>query len=172
MFTFSSAYFFGEMITTLRNVLNAIYLIALIPSTKFISVIITIFLVRRISSCFSFPLFLRVQSVLPIGCFIGYANPSLFLNITGKMFLIRFLSGRVISLTLNFFYLEFSIIFIFLRLAFTNSIFIKMFFYISVIARAFLLIMFYIIFRSVFQLFYQISVSYSIIECIIVIWIL
>ena len=66
------------------------------------------------------------------------------------MFLIRFSSGRVINLTLNFFYLKFNIIFIFLKLAFINSIFIKMSLYIPVITRASLLITLYIIFRSVF----------------------
>ena len=66
------------------------------------------------------------------------------------MFLIRFSSDKIISFTLNFLYLKFNIIFIFLRLASTNNIFIKMLFYIPVIARAFLLITFYIIFRSVF----------------------
>ena len=172
MFTSSSACSFGEIMTVSGNVPSAICLIALIPSTGFISVIIAIFLARRMPSCFPFLLFLRVQSVLPIGCSIGYADPSPFLNIIDRMFLARFSSDRIINLTLNFLYLESNIIFTFLRLAFINSIFIKVFFYISVITRAFLLITFYIIFRSVFQLFYQISASYNIIEYTVVIWIL
>ena len=88
------------------------------------------------------------------------------------MFLTRFSSDRIISLTLNFLYLKSNIIFIFLRLAFINNISIKVFFYISVIARAFLLITSYIIFRSVFWLFYQIFAPYNIVVCIIATWIL
>ena len=88
--------------------------------------------------------------MLSIGCFIGCADPSFFLNIISNMFLAKFSFDRIINLTLNFLYLKFSIIFIFLRLAFINSISIKMFFYIPIITRAFLLIISYIIFRSVF----------------------
>ena len=150
MFAFSSAYSLGEIIITLGKVFNIIYLIVLISFIKSIFTIITIFFVRRISSYFFFSLFFRVQSILSIGYFIGYINPSLFLNIIDKIFLIRFSSGRVISLTLNFLYLKFNIIFIFLRLASINSIFIKVFFHISIITCAFLLITFYIIFRNVF----------------------
>ena len=106
-----------------------------------------------------------------MGCFIDYTNPSSFLNITGRMFLAGFSSDRITNFTLNFLYLKSSITFIFLRLAFINNIFIKVFFYIPVTTRAFLLITFYIIFRSVFWLFYQISASYNIIEYIAAIWI-
>ena len=172
MFAFSSACFFGEIMIILGNIFIIIYLIALIFFIKSISIIIAIFLVRRILNYFPSFLPFRVQSVLSIGCFIGYINPSSFLNITGKIFLIRFSSDRITSLTLNFFYLKFSIIFIFLRLAFTNSIFIENFFYISIITRAFLLITFYIIFRNVFWLSYQIFASYNIIEYTAVIQIL
>ena len=154
MFTSSSAYFFGEIITAPKNVLGAIYLIISILSIKSTFTIIVIFFVKRMPSCFLFLLHLRVQSVLPIGYFIGYADPSSFLNITNNIFLVRFLSDRIISFTLNFLYLKFNIIFIFLRLASTNNIFIKIFFYISIITRAPLLITLYIIFRSVFWLFY------------------
>ena len=172
MFTFSSACSFGEIIITPRNVFDTIYLIVLISSARSISIIVTIFLARRIPSCFPSLLYLRVQSILSIGCFIGCADSSPFLNITDNIFLVGFSSGRVVSLTLNFLYLKFNIIFIFLRLVFTNSISIKMFFYISVITRAFLLITLYIIFRSVFWLFYQIFASYNIVVYIIVTWIL
>ena len=154
MFTFSSAYSFGEIIITSKNVLGAVYLIALILFTKSTFIIITIFFVRRMSSCFPSFLYLRIQSILPIGYSIGYTDSSSFLNIIGNIFLVRFSSDKIISLTLNFFYLKFNIIFTFLRLAFINSIFIKMFFYIPITARAPLLITFYIIFRSVFWLFY------------------
>ena len=154
MFAFSSAYFFGEMMIILENVLSATCLIALISFTKFTFTIIAIFLARRMPSCFLFFLFFRIQSILPIGCFIGCVNPSPFLNIIGRMFLTRFSSGRVISFTLNFLCLKFSITFAFLRLVFINSIFIRMFFYIPIITRASLLITFYIIFRSVFWLSY------------------
>ena len=171
MFTSSSAYSFDEMMITPKNVPGAVCLIVSIPSAGSTSAIIVIFLARRMPSCFPFFLYLRVQSVLPIGYFIGYTNSSFFLNIISNMFLARFSSDRVISLTLNFFYLKSNIIFIFLRLVFTNSIFIRVFFYIPVITRAFLLITFYIIFRSVFQLFYQISASYNIIVCIAATWI-
>ena len=150
MFTFSSAYFFGEIMIILGNVFNIIYLIALISSIKSIFIIITIFLARRISSCFSSFLPLRVQSVLPIGYFIGYTNPSPFLNIIGRMFLARFSSDRIISFTLNFLCLKSNITFIFLKLVFINNIFIKVFFYIPITARAPLLITLYIIFRSIF----------------------
>ena len=85
-----------------------------------------------------------------MGCFIDCANPSSFLNIIGRMFLARFSSDKVISFTLNFFCLEFSITFAFLRLASTNSIFIGVFFYIPVTTRASLLITLYTIFRSIF----------------------
>ena len=122
-------------------------------------------------SCFPFLLYFRVQSISSISYFIGCTNPSPFLNITSNIFLIRFSSDRVISLTLNFLYLKSNIIFTFLRLAFTNSIFIKMFFYISVITRASLLITPYIIFRSVLWLSYQISASYNIVVCTAVTWI-
>ena len=128
VFASSSACFFGEKIITLGNVFSTIYLIVLIPSTKSIFTIIAIFLAKRMPSCFPSPLFFRVKSILSIGYFIGYINPSLFLNITGRMLLARFSSGRIISLTLNFFYLKSNIIFIFLRLAFINNIFIKCFF--------------------------------------------
>ena len=87
------------------------------------------------------------------------------------MFLAGFSSGRVVSLTLNFFCLKFSIIFAFLRLASINSISIKMFFYISVTARALLLITSYTIFRSVFWLFYQISAPYNIVVYTAATWI-
>ena len=150
MFAFSSAYFFGEIITTPENVFGTICLIASIFFIRSTFIIITIFLARRMPSCFPFLLYFRVQSVLPIGCFIGCADPSPFLNIINNIFLVGFSSGRVISLTLNFFYLKSNIIFIFLRLAFINSIFIKVFFYIPIITRALLLITLYIIFRSVF----------------------
>ena len=150
MFIFSSAYFFGEIMIMLRNVPNTTYLIALIFFIKFIFIIIAILLVRRISSYFPSLLFLRVQSILPIGYSIDYANPSPFLNIIDKIFLTKFSSDKVINFALNFLYLKFNIIFIFLRLAFINNISIKVFFYISVITRAFLLITFYTIFRSVF----------------------
>ena len=171
MFASSSVYFFGEIMITLKNVFSIIYLIVLIPFAGSTFIIITILFVKRISSCFFFFLSFRVQSILWISYFIGYINPSLFLNIIGRMFLTRFSSGRVISLTLNFFYLKSSITFVFLRLAFINSIFIKMFFYISVITRASLLITLYIIFRSVSWLFYQIFASYNIIECTAATWI-
>ena len=134
----------------LGNVPSATCLIALIFFTKSTSATAAILLARRMSSCFSSFLPLRVQSVLPIGYFISYINPSSFLNITGRMFLARFSSDRVISFALNFLYLKSNIIFIFLRLASINSIFIRVLFYISIITRAFLLITFYIIFRSVF----------------------
>ena len=133
-----------------ENVFNITYLIVLISSAKSIFIIITIFLARRMPNYFFSLLPFRVQSILPIDCFIGCANPSSFLNIIDRMFLTGFSSGRVISFTLNFLYLKFNITFVFLRLAFINSIFIKVFFYIPVIARALLLITFYIIFRSVF----------------------
>ena len=58
------------------------------------------------------------------------------------IFLAKFSSDKIINFTLNFLFLKFNIIFIFLRLAFINSIFIKIFFYIPVITRAFLLITF------------------------------
>ena len=119
------------MIITPRNVPGTIYLIASIFFIKSISTVIAILLVKRISSCFLSLLHLRVQLILPIGCFIGYADPSFFLNITSNMFLTGFSSGRVISFTLNFLYLKFNIIF---------SIFIEILFYIPVITRAFLLI--------------------------------
>ena len=153
---------------TPKNVLDIIYLIASIFSIKSTFIIITIFLVRRISSYFLFLLFLRIQSVLSIGYFIGYTDPSFFLNIISNIFLIRFSSDRVISFTLNFLYLKFNIIFIFLRFTSINSIFIKVFFYIPVITRAPLLITPYIIFRSVFWLSYQISASYNIVVYITV----
>ena len=136
--------------TILENVFSTIYLIALISFIKSTFIIIAIFLARRIPSYFPSLLPLRVQSISPISCFIGYANPSSFLNIIGRIFLIGFSSGRVINITLNFFYLKFNITFIFLRLASTNNISIKVFFYIPVITRAPLLITPYIIFRSVF----------------------
>ena len=172
MFTSSSVYFFDEIITTPDNVPDIVYLIASIFSIKSIFTVIAIFLVRRISNCFLFFLHFRVQSVLSIDYFIGYTDPSPFLNIINNIFLVRFLSNRIISFTLNFLYLKSNIIFIFLRLASTNSIFIKIFFYISVITRAPLLITPYIIFRSVFQLFYQIFASYNIVVYIVVTWIL
>ena len=172
MFVFSSAYFFGEIMIMLENVFSIICLIVLIFFVKFISIIIAIFLVRRMSSCFLFLLSFRVQSISPISCFIGCANSSPFLNIIGRMFLTRFSSGRIISLTLNFLYLKFNITFIFLRLAFINSIFIEVFFYISIITRAFLLITLYIIFRSVFWLSHQISAPYNIVVYTVVTWIL
>ena len=150
MFTSSSAYSFGEIITTPKNVPDTIYLIALIFSTKSTSTIIAIFFVRRISSYFPFLLHLRVQSILPINYSIGYTDPSPFLNITNNIFLTKFLSDRITNFTLNFLYLKSNIIFTFLRLAFINSIFIKIFFYIPIITRASLLITPYIIFRSVF----------------------
>ena len=87
------------------------------------------------------------------------------------MFLVGFSSGRIISLTLNFLYLKFNIIFTFLRLVFINNIFIKMLFYISVITRAFLLITPYIIFRSVFWLSYQIFAPYNIVVYTTATWI-
>ena len=164
MFTSSSVYSFGEIMTTLGNVPNTTYSIALISSAKSISTITAIFLARRIPSYFLSPLPLRVQSILLIDYSIGCANPSLFLNIIARIFLIRFSSDRIISLTLNFFYLKSNITFIFLRLTFTNSIFIKILFYIPVITRTFLLITLYIIFRSVFWLSYQIFAPYNIIE--------
>ena len=166
MFTSSSAYSFGEIMIVLENVFSTTYLIVLISSARFTSTIITIFLVRRMSSYFLSLLPLRVQSILPIDYFIDYVNPSSFLNIIGRMFLARFSSDRVINLALNFFYLEFNIIFIFLRLASANSIFIEVFFYISVTTRALLLITLCTIFRSVFWLSHQISAPYSIIEYI------
>ena len=172
MFVSSSAYFFGEIIITFKNVFDIIYLIVSIPFTKFIFIIIIIFFVRRMPNCFFFLLYFRVQSVLSIGYFIDYIDPSFFLNIISNIFLAKFSFGRITSLTLNFFYLKSNIIFIFLRLAFINSIFIKIFFYIPVITRALLLITFYIIFRSVFQLFYQIFASYNIVVYITVTWIL
>ena len=171
MFASSSACSFSEIMTMSRNVLNATYLIALISFIKSTSITAAIFFVRRISNCFFSLLPFRVQSVLSIGYFIGCINPSSFLNITGRIFLVRFSFDRVISFTLNFFYLKFNITFTFLRLASTNNIFIKMLFYISVTTRASLLITLYIIFRSVFQLFYQISASYSIVEYTAAIWI-
>ena len=81
---------------------------------------------------------------------MGYIDPSPFLNIIGRMFLAKFSFVRIISLTLNFFYLAFNTIFAVLRLVFTNKIFIKVFFHILVIARTFLLIMPCTIFFSVF----------------------
>ena len=110
MFTSSSAYFFDEIITTSKNVADTVYLIASIPSIKSISIIIIILLVRRMPSCFPSLLPLRVQSVSPIGCSIGCADPSPFLNVTGNKFLAGFSSGRVASLALNFLCLESSII--------------------------------------------------------------
>ena len=106
MFTSSSVYSFGEIITTSGNVPNTIYLIVLISSIRSIFIIIAIFFVRRMPSCFPFPLPLRVQSVSPMGCSIGCADPSPFLNVTGRMFLTGFSSGRVASLALNFLCLE------------------------------------------------------------------
>ena len=172
MFTSSSVYFFGEIIITSKNVPGAIYLIVSIPSTKFTSTAITIFLARRISSYFPSLLYLRVQSISPINYFIGYADPSFFLNITSNMFLAKFSSGRITSLTLNFLYLKSSIIFTFLRLASINSISIEMLFHIPVITRAPLLITPYIIFRSVFWLSHQISAPYNIVVCTAATWIL
>ena len=172
MFIFSSACFFDEIITAPENVPDTLCLIVLIFFIKFISAAIAIFLVKRISSCFPSLLLLRVQSVLSIGCFIGYTDPSFFLNIISNIFLTRFSSDRVSNLTLNFLYLEYNIIFIFLRLASANNIFIKMFFYIPIITRAFLLITLYIIFCSVFQLFYQIFTSNNIVVYTTVTWIL
>ena len=84
---------------------------------------------------------------------MGCVDPSPFLNIIDWMFLAGFSSVRTASLTLNFFYLTSNIIFVILRLAFTNRIFIKIFFHILVIARALLLIMFYIIFLASFNYF-------------------
>ena len=81
---------------------------------------------------------------------MGCADPSPFLNIIDRMFLIGFSSVRAVSFTLNFLYLTSNIIFAIPRLAFINKIFIEMFFHILVIARAPLLIMFYIFFFSVF----------------------
>ena len=172
MFASSSACSFGEIIITPKNVPGAVYLIVLIPFIRSIFTTITIFLARRIPSCFPSFLYLRVQSVLSIGYFIGCTDSSPFLNITSNMFLTGFSSDRIISLTLNFFYLKSNIIFTFLRLASINNIFIKMFFYISVITRAFLLITLYIIFRNVFWLSYQIFASYNIVVYIIATWIL
>ena len=140
MFASSSAYSFGEIIITSRNVPGTIYLIASIFFIKSTFIIIVILFVRRIPSCFPFFLPFRVQSILSINYFIGYVNPSFFLNIISNTFLARFSSGKIISLALNFLYLKSNIIFIFLRLTFINSIFIKIFFYIPVTTRAFLLI--------------------------------
>ena len=151
MFASSSAYFFGEIIITPKNVPDIICLIVSIFSAKSIFNIITIFFVRRIPSCFPSLLYLQIQSILSIGCFIGCADPSFFLNIISNIFLAKFSSDRIINLTLNFFYLKSNIIFIFLKLVFTNSIFIRMFFYIPVITRAFLLITPYIIFVTSFD---------------------
>ena len=172
MFASSNAYFFGEIMIALKNVFGIVYLIVSIFSARFIFTAVIIFLARRIPSCFPFFLYFRVQSVLSIGYFIGYTDSSSFLNIINNIFLAGFSSGKIISLTLNFLYLESSIIFIFLRLASINNIFIKMFFYIPVITRAFLLITSYIIFRSVFWLSYQIFASYNIVICTAATWIL
>ena len=79
---------------------------------------------------------------------MGYTNLSFFLNIIDKIFLTRFSSVKTVSFTLNFLYLTFNIIFAILRLVFINKIFIKIFFYILVIAPAFLLIIFYTIFLA------------------------
>ena len=81
---------------------------------------------------------------------MGCVDPSFFLNIIGKMFLAEFSSVKAVSFTLNFLYLTFNIIFAVLRLTFINRIFIGVFFYILIIVRASLLIIFYIIFFSVF----------------------
>ena len=81
---------------------------------------------------------------------MGYINPSPFLNIINRMFLAGFSSVRAVSFTLNFLYLAFNIIFVILRLVSANRIFIKMFFHILVIARAFLLMIFCTIFFNVF----------------------
>ena len=152
MFASSSAYFFGEIITTLGNVLSTTYLIALISFIKSTSTITAMLLARRISSYFPSPLLFRIQSILPIGCSIGCADLFLFLNIIGRMFLTGFSSGRVASFTLNFFCLKSSITFAFLRLASANSISIGVLFHIPVTARAPLLITPCTIFRSVFWL--------------------
>ena len=81
---------------------------------------------------------------------MGYIFLFSFLNIIGEIFLAKFSSVKIISFTLNFLYLTSNIIFAVLRLAFINKIYIKMFLYILVIARASLLIIFYIIFFNVF----------------------
>ena len=120
------------MMTTPKNVFDTIYLIALIFSTKFTFIIIIIFFVKRISSCFSSLLYLRIQSILLISYFIDYADPSLFLNIINNIFLAGFSSDRIINLTLNFFYLKSNIIFIFLRLASINNIFLYPDYYVRV----------------------------------------
>ena len=81
---------------------------------------------------------------------MGCVDPSPFLNIIGRMFLAEFSSVKAVNFTLNFFYLAFNTIFVILRLASVNKIFIKVFFHILIIARASLLMIFYIIFFSVF----------------------
>ena len=131
---------------------NDIGVICLIVSIFFVRFIVTILilLIRRMPSWFlSFFLFF-ISLILLTNCFIGFADPSFFLNIIDRMFLAGFSFVRAVSFTLNFLYLTFNIIFAILRLASINRIFIGVFFHILVIARAPLLIIPYTIFFSVF----------------------
>ena len=136
------------MMTVPGIISGAIYLIVLMPSAKSTLIISPIFLISYILNWFFFFLFSFAQLVSPIGYLLSCADLSLFLNVIGRIFFIEFSSVKTAILALNFFYLKFNIIFANLRSTFINNISIEIFFYIPVIARASLLIMFWIFFHG------------------------
>ena len=121
---------------------GAICLIVSMPSAGSTLTISPIFLASRMLNWFPPFLFPFTQLISPIGCLLGCADLSPFLNVIGRMFFIGFSSVRAVIFALNFLCLKSNIIFINLRSVFINSISIRVFFYIPVIARAPLLIIF------------------------------
>ena len=121
---------------------DVIYLIVSMLFAGSTLIINPIFLVSRILSWFSFFLFSFIKLVSSIDCLLGCADSSLFLNVIGRMFFIEFSSVRVVILALNFLYLKSNTTFTGLRSVFINNILIGVLFYIPVIVRALLLIMF------------------------------